>query len=139
MRNAQNEPRKCQYSSKFYRLLSIITIVKDGQKMGKLRASIFFFFGIEPKLWRTKLNTQLNSLSPPPPISQFYHIVQKMRFSIKNFFSKCDQIRRKLQIRSHLLHRVDHLNISAILPENIWFLSRCKYIIGRKSLVIVTL
>ena len=28
---------------------------------------------------------------------------QKMKFSIKDFFSKCDQIRRKLQILSHLL------------------------------------
>ena len=27
---------------------------------------------------------------------------QKMKFSIKNFFSKCDQIRRKLQILLHL-------------------------------------
>ena len=27
---------------------------------------------------------------------------QKMKFSIKDFFSKCDQIRRKLQIWSHL-------------------------------------
>ena len=27
---------------------------------------------------------------------------QKMKFSIKAFFSKCDQIRRKLQIWSHL-------------------------------------
>ena len=28
---------------------------------------------------------------------------QKMKFSIKDFFSKCDQIRRKLLICSHLL------------------------------------
>ena len=28
---------------------------------------------------------------------------QKMKFSIKDFFSKCDQIRRKLWIWSHLL------------------------------------
>ena len=28
---------------------------------------------------------------------------QKMKFSIKEFFSKCDQIRRKLRIWSHLL------------------------------------
>ena len=27
---------------------------------------------------------------------------QKMKFSIKDFFSKCDQILRKLRIRSHL-------------------------------------
>ena len=30
---------------------------------------------------------------------------QKMKFSIKDFFSKCDQIRRKVQIWSHLLHK----------------------------------
>ena len=28
-----------------------------------------------------------------------------MKFSIKNFFSKCDQIRRKLRIRSYLLKK----------------------------------
>ena len=28
-----------------------------------------------------------------------------MKFSIKDFFSKCDQIRRKLQILSHLLKK----------------------------------
>ena len=28
-----------------------------------------------------------------------------MKFSIKDFFSKCDQIRRKLQIWSHLLKK----------------------------------
>ena len=31
-----------------------------------------------------------------------YNTAQKMKFSIKGFFSKCDQIRRKLQIWSHL-------------------------------------
>ena len=30
---------------------------------------------------------------------------QKMKFSIKNFFSNCDKICRKLQIRSHLLKK----------------------------------
>ena len=30
---------------------------------------------------------------------------QKMTLSIKNFFSKCDQIRRKLRIWSHLLKK----------------------------------
>ena len=38
---------------------------------------------------------------------KFYAIitVQKMNFSIKDFFSKCDQIRRKLRIWSHLLKK----------------------------------
>ena len=30
---------------------------------------------------------------------------QKMKFCIKDFSSKCDQIRRKLQIWSHLLEK----------------------------------
>ena len=30
---------------------------------------------------------------------------QKMKLSIKDFFSKCDQIRRKLRIWSHLLEK----------------------------------
>ena len=30
---------------------------------------------------------------------------QKRKFSIKEFFSKCDQIRRKLRIWSHLLKK----------------------------------
>ena len=30
---------------------------------------------------------------------------QKMKFSIKDFFCKCDQIRRKLRIWSHLLKK----------------------------------
>ena len=30
---------------------------------------------------------------------------QKMKFSIKDFFSKCDQIRRKLRIWSYLLKK----------------------------------
>ena len=32
-------------------------------------------------------------------------IAQKMKFPIKNFFSKCDQIRRKLRIWSYLLKK----------------------------------
>ena len=30
---------------------------------------------------------------------------QKMKFSIKDFFSKCDQVRRELQIWLHLLKK----------------------------------
>ena len=34
------------------------------------------------------------------------HTVQKMKFSIKDFLSKCDQIHRKLRIWSHLLKKL---------------------------------
>ena len=33
---------------------------------------------------------------------KFIHTAQKMKFSMKDFFSKCDQIRKKLRIWSHL-------------------------------------
>ena len=34
-----------------------------------------------------------------------FNIAQKMKFSIKDFFRKCDQIHRKLRIWSHLLKK----------------------------------
>ena len=42
--------------------------------------------------------------------SEYYNLktcitAQKMKFSIKDFFSKCDQIRRKLRIWSHSLKK----------------------------------
>ena len=48
--------------------------------------------------------------------SQFY-TAQKMKISIKDFFSKCDQIRRKLQIWSHLLKKsiMENFNFCAVL------------------------
>ena len=33
------------------------------------------------------------------------HTAQKMKLSIKDFFNKCDKIRRKLRISSHLLKK----------------------------------
>ena len=33
------------------------------------------------------------------------YTTQKIKFSIKDFFSKCDQIRRKMRIWSHLLNK----------------------------------
>ena len=37
--------------------------------------------------------------------SVYYSTAQKTKFSIKNFFSKCDQICRRLRICSHLLKK----------------------------------
>ena len=34
-----------------------------------------------------------------------YHTAQKMKFSIEDFSSKCDQIRRKRRIWSHLAEK----------------------------------
>ena len=48
------------------------------------------------------LKIKLNSESQPM-MSYGSYIAQKMKLSIKDFFSKCDQIRRFLYRRSHLL------------------------------------
>ena len=38
-------------------------------------------------------------------VSIFSTLFKKMKFFVKDFFSKCDQIRRKLRIWSHLLRK----------------------------------
>ena len=45
---------------------------------------------------------------------------QRMKFSIKNFFSKCDQIRRKLRIWSHLLKKflMENLSFCAVAVQD---------------------
>ena len=53
-------------------------------------------------------------------------IAQKMKFSIKDFFSKCDQIRRKkshfLRTGSHLLKKslIENFNFCAVYHSVIW-------------------
>ena len=47
---------------------------------------------------------------------------QKMKFSIKDLFSKCHQIRRRLRIWSHLLNK-------ALMKNVIFFVQCCYYII----------
>ena len=53
---------------------------------------------------------------------------QKMKFSIKDFFSKCEQIRRKLRIRSHLLKKplMENFIFWAVLWTWIWKFVRSK-------------
>ena len=49
---------------------------------------------------------------------------QKMKFSIKDFSSKCDQIRRKLRIWSHLLEKflMENFIFCAVHCANVTFL-----------------
>ena len=53
---------------------------------------------------------------------------QKMKFSIKSFFSKCDQIRRELRIWSHLLKKclIENFIFSAVkkghVTQWVWLL-----------------
>ena len=52
-------------------------------------------------------------------VSCFYCTAQKMTFSIKDFFSKCDEIRRKLRILSNLLKKslMENFIFCAVLVE----------------------
>ena len=55
------------------------------------------------------------------------YTAQKMKFSVKDFFSKCDQIRRKLRIWSHLLKKS--------LKENFIFLAVISVMAYHRSLI----
>ena len=57
-------------------------------------------------------------------LSLIFDTTQKMKFSITDFLSKCDQIRRKLRIWSHLLRKS--------LMENFIF---CAVLVARRCLI----
>ena len=67
---------------------------------GLLKVQIYQYshcdYDIIDKQWFPALLTVLESVE---------NTAQKMRFSIKDFFSKCNQIRRKLRVWSHLLKK----------------------------------
>ena len=53
-------------------------------------------------------------------VNYFSHTAQKMKFSIKDFFSKYDQIYRKLRIWSHLLNKslMENFVFCAVKPKD---------------------
>ena len=70
------------------------------------------FFGISPssKSTESKEMGKIKYQFPTVVVSASTEMIailtaQKMKFSIKYFFNKCDQIRRKLRIWSHLLKK----------------------------------
>ena len=54
--------------------------------------------------------------------SRRVNVTQKMKFSIKDYFSKCDQIPRKLRIWSHLLKKslMENFIFCAVKGVLIW-------------------
>ena len=67
-----------------------------------------------------QFNANLISSQSLLPFITFYYLLdlltaQKMKFSIKGFFSKCEKIRRKLRIWSHLLRKTLISRISRLL------------------------
>ena len=64
---------------------------------------------------------QIFHLLPAP----WWYTAQKLKFSIKDFFSNCDQIRRKLRIWLHLLKKslMENFIFCAVINKNTRFLS----------------
>ena len=48
------------------------------------------------------------------------YTAQKMKFSIKDFFSKCDQIRGKLRVWPHLLKKMENLIFCVVIVANMF-------------------
>ena len=70
------------------------------------------------KLTRSWVTVLENISKRPLSLFSIINTAQKMKFSIKNFFSKCDQIRRKLRIWSHLLRKslMENFIFCAVFP-----------------------
>ena len=56
-------------------------------------------------LWEARHTFIFTCLSQVTYVIFFCTLRKKMKFSIKDFFSKCGQIRRKMRIWSHLLKK----------------------------------
>ena len=67
------------------------------------------------KIWMLVLSCTFKSVS----IHAVY-TAQKMKFSIKNFFNKCDQIRRDVRIWSHLLKKflMENFSFCAVIHRH---------------------
>ena len=64
----------------------------------------------------------------------YFHTAQKIKFCIKDFFSKCDQIRRKLRIWSHLLKKSLMENFN-FLCSNVWMIMHLQGIENLESII----
>ena len=76
-------------------VLSVDSLASQGEVYVLVNGSSKDGVSIKIRVWR---------YSAPRPRNNRYN-AQKMKFSIKQFFSKCDQIRRKLWTSSHLLKK----------------------------------
>ena len=86
------------------------------------------FQSVRRNLWTKKKSIFLSKICRASFFSFSLHLIQdqpltittqKMKFSIKDFFSKCDQIRRKLGSWSHLLKK-------SLMENFFFFWSECR-------------
>ena len=74
---------------------------------------------IKVECWKREIQTVYQDNEILKANNSTSYTAQKMKFSIKDFFSKCDQIRRKLSIWSHLLRKslIENLIFCAVLCQ----------------------
>ena len=89
-----HEPEKTKCACHTIKLSSILhNVAKDG-----LQSYTFLEYDLLIKWIKRNLATRTQP-------ARLYHCKKKMKFYIKDFSRNCDQIRRKLQICSHLLEK----------------------------------
>ena len=78
----------------------------------------------------TNQNKNITPFFPPIIYSSIVNTAQKIKICIKDFFSKCDQIRRELRIWSHLLKKSSMENFifcavkGTVIYFKIWLLTK---------------
>ena len=67
-----------------------------------------------------------NRIKKTNPLTQVYVTAQKMKFSIKDFFGKCDEIRSFLRIWSHLLKKslMENFIFCAVWQQDLYLLHK---------------
>ena len=94
--------KKCPYSEIFWSLLSHIRTRKT-RNTDTFHAVILMYIYTFTSSFSLKPRETLVSI---PFFLPANFIAQKVKFSIKDFFSKCYQIRRRIWIWSHLLRKI---------------------------------
>ena len=101
------QTKQWRFSEQYRKVQCKTCFAVTGEIQGTCRMKIYDELGVHSltiRRWRIKLiffYKTVNGLLP----DLYLYTAKKMKFSIKDFFSKCDQIRRKLRIWSHLLRK----------------------------------
>ena len=101
------QTKQWRFSEQYRKVQCKTCFAITGEIQGTCRMKIYDELGVHSltiRRWRIKLiffYKIVNGLLP----DLYLYTAKKMKFSIKDFLSKCDKIRRKLRIWSHLLRK----------------------------------
>ena len=95
--------RNFNFSENFACVLYEWSLISTNVNLGHSALIYLALVTVKPKHVKMKLNYNVDKNVYQTFIRCIFVTAQKMKFSIKDFFSKCYQIRRFLRIWSHLL------------------------------------